>query len=64
MMQRETRIALIDNAVRWANNMITEVQCNHGGQLGKRKRTALRAVVTALGDYLQGEPDDDKEPTG
>ncbi|MCK9567468.1 hypothetical protein M0R72_00800 [Candidatus Pacearchaeota archaeon] len=65
-MERETRIEIVDHAVRWANNMVTEVQCNHGGQLGKRKRVALRAIVTALGDYLQGEqPGDDKEePTG
>lgn len=65
IMDRETRITIIDHAIRWANNMVTEVQGNHAYQLGKRKRAALRAIVTALSDYLQGEPGDDKEePTG
>jgi hypothetical protein len=65
VMERAVRIAIIDHAVRWANNIVTEVQGNHAWQLGKRKRAALRAIVTALGDYLQGEHGDDKEePTG
>jgi hypothetical protein len=63
-MDRSARVAIVDHAVRWANNMVTEVQGNHGGQLGKRKRAALRAIVIAMGDFLQGEPEDDKEEPG
>lgn len=62
-MDRKTRIEIIDSAVRWANNMVTEVNCNHASSLGPRKRSALRAIVTAFGDYLQGDPEDDKAPT-
>ena len=40
-MDRAIRLTIIDHAVRWANNMVTEVQSNHAGALGKRKRAAL-----------------------
>lgn len=51
-MLRESRLAVIDHAARWASNMLSEVQHNHGAMLGPTKKMALKAAITALGDYV------------
>lgn len=50
-MNNETRIEIIAHAARWANNMLNEVQANHGSLLGPKARQALKTAVLALGDF-------------
>jgi hypothetical protein len=58
-METATRQALIDHAIRWSNNMITEVLGNHGMVLSAKKRAKVRAIIEALGNYLQPDGLDD-----
>jgi hypothetical protein len=61
VMDRQIRIAIVDHAVRWTNNILVEVQNNHGKALGPRKLAALRVIVTAIGEYVaEGK----EEPSG
>jgi len=50
-MSNETRIEIIVHAARWANNMLNEVQANHGSLLGPKARKALKTAVLALGEF-------------
>jgi hypothetical protein len=51
-MSTETRLEVMAHAARWANNMLNEVQANHGVLLGPHARQALKTAVLALGDFL------------
>lgn len=51
-MTNETRVEVVAHAARWANNMLNEVQANHGSLLGAKSRKALRDAIVALGDFL------------
>ena len=45
---RMVRVELTVNAVRWANNMLTEVLSNHGSVLPEETRRFLSDAVRAL----------------
>lgn len=51
-MDRATRIAIIEHAIRWGYNMLTEVASNHGKILGDHARAKLQRAVHALGECL------------
>jgi hypothetical protein len=51
-MTNETRLEVMAHAARWANNMLNEVQANHGHLLGPKARQALKTAVLALGDFI------------
>jgi hypothetical protein len=46
----ETREEIVNHAVRWANNMLSEVLHNHGSILRPESRGFLRKAINALGD--------------
>lgn len=48
---RRMREAIAEHAVRWANNILVEVQGNHGGVLSDERRKCLRTAVNALADF-------------
>lgn len=52
VMDRITRIAIIQHAVRWAYNMLTEVGSNHGKMLSNKSREMLTKAIQALGECL------------
>jgi hypothetical protein len=45
------RKAVIDNAVRWCNNILVEVMGNHGRVLSDEQRDCIRTATQALGDF-------------
>jgi hypothetical protein len=46
----ETREEIVNHAVRWANNMLTEALPSHGGVIHPVARAHLRKAVACLGD--------------
>jgi hypothetical protein len=55
-MDRATIILIVDHAVRWSNNILTEVL---GKYLGDRKRRALSNAIAALSECTRMGDDDD-----
>lgn len=51
-MDKATRIEITLHAVRWANNMLAEVQNNHRTVFGPKAQAALRNAVLALGEFM------------
>ena len=43
--------AEVEAGVRWANNILVEIQGNHGRHLDPARRDALRAACSALSDF-------------
>jgi hypothetical protein len=41
----------VEAGVRWANNILVEIQGNHGRHLDPARRDALRAACSALSDF-------------
>ncbi len=60
-MTNETRIAIVDHGVRWANNIVAEVLAGHGNILSQRKRDLLRTIVRDFGNFLGPDTDFDEE---
>lgn len=46
------RQILVENAVRWASNILVEVQSNHGRFLTEPQSEALRRACMALADFM------------
>lgn len=58
-MDRASIILIVDHAVRWSNNILTEVLGNYGKYLGDRKRRALSNAIAALSECTRMGDDDD-----
>jgi hypothetical protein len=54
-MTVETRLAIVDHGVRWANNIVAELLNSHGAILSQKKRDSLREIVIKLGNFLGPE---------
>jgi hypothetical protein len=51
-MDKATRIELVNHAVRWANNILTEVASNHGLLLGPKAKLELKSAIKHLGEVM------------
>jgi hypothetical protein len=49
----EARRYVVENAVRWAMNMLVDVLANHSRALAEPQREALKRAVSALADYRE-----------
>lgn len=50
-MDKETKLELLRHAVRWAANILVEVQGNYGEALSPGKRVQLHNAIQALSDF-------------
>jgi hypothetical protein len=46
--QKQIKLEIVNNACRWANNILSEVLANHGPALNDQDRERLRSVTTNL----------------
>jgi len=51
-MTENERIAIVDHAVRWASNILVEVQGNHGRSLSHRRSRLLHEATAALAEFM------------
>ena len=50
---RQTRIAIVEHAIRWSSNILTEVTSNHLGILSPATREHLASALSSLGAALR-----------
>ena len=47
----ETRLEVVENGVRWAGNILADVDQNHARVLSEEQRDALKRAQAALTDF-------------
>lgn len=50
-MNKETKMEIVRNAVRWCTNILAEVLSNYGKDMEDWRRDELKKAVCALGNY-------------
>lgn len=50
-LQRQIRLQVVSNGVRWVNNIIVELLNNHARFLNEEERKCLKEACTALSRY-------------
>ena len=49
--REERRAAIVENAVRWCQNILVEVQANHAEHITPNERRCLRTAISHLTEY-------------
>jgi hypothetical protein len=53
------RITIVEHAVRWSKNILTEVLHNHGKALTKERAQHLRTAIACLSTFESAKREED-----
>ncbi len=53
MMKNTESLTVVEHAIRWSNNILTEVLSNHGRKLNPVAREHLKAAVCSLAEAFE-----------